>query len=502
LTQVYRFCGLLLNEKIPLSFSGPSNDAILGGIINFADNIIEISNNNETITDCNNLKKYTLYLKELLEICPENPLYCDNWNQEANSLRKAIEDIRRVSGKITGNTLIFRAIVMSALQIKKGIEEKGLKNLKRVEVYCQNTFFLDEDLILPGVDLLIISPTWVMYAPAQINLSGKEQTDMPERSENKDGEPGLPGRNSGNFVGVCKKFMGLSFKKLKLILKGGKGGKGLNGRFGRAGSAGVDGDLDRIKNRDPSIMKSKEILYRPTSMAYSMLTWNATFSEVYESRGEDGQNGEDGGRGGSGGFGGKGGYAYFFIGEEPVALSDESLQAGDGGLGEPGAGGDGGPGGDGGKTYEARYFNDIVLPEFRDKDYWRSKRIPKKILNGPRTVSRCVMHAGMIATKVTFPVFLPAIALLQFGMSWHLANINSHWKNPPESCFKFENEGEQGQTPEEKNYDGLINPQPNNFEINHEKAKLCENYINDYSVISLDDPLKCIKKTNSYYLIN
>jgi len=496
LTEVRKFCGLLLN-KVPLAFSlnDHSKLGILNEVVNYADKIIEVSNRNgiiELVEDCQKLKRYVHYIEKLLELFPENTLDSDNWNQEVQNLRRQIVDILRVSDEINGNTIIFRGILISVAQIKAKIMARSQINWNRLEIYCLNTFFLDEDLIFPGVDVLITAPTWVMYTAAEINLSGKDQAEVPQVNENKDGKPGLPGGNSGNFVGICQTFVGQ--RLLRMRLRGGKGGQGSGGKDGKVGDAGADGDLEKVKNRDPSLMISKEILYRPTSVVYSMLTWNATFSEVYESRGKCGKRGEDGGRGGSGGIGGKGGYALLLIGQEAWELDHKRLQTGDGERGQNGASGNGGQGGNGGKSYVARYFNDIVLPEFRDQDYWRSRRTAKKIMNAPRTVSRGILHAGMIATHVTLPAFLPAIALVQLGVSFHLSNINSHWKEPPEGCFELEKEGKCGKTPQEKNSHGLVGPRSSNFDINHEKTILIQNYINYNADIQQNDKLKSLIK--------
>jgi len=339
LTEINLFCGDLLS-RIPQEFTrtGIPQDEVLNRIDEYADRIIEISqeyNIQKLVERCQELKKYLHYIHELLRISPDNTLDCVDWNEKAIILRRRISGFLHVLDEMKNDTLIFHGFLISAVQVRRKIAERNIQeNLRRVEIYCLNRLFLDAGLTLEGVDLLIISPNWVISAPIIVNLSGKDQRKLPERNDNKDGNPGLPGGNSGNFLGVGRAFNNLDF--LRLTLKGGRGGQGIKGRDGECGSAGADGDLALVKSRDEKVLISKEISYDAKSLTYSMLTWNATFHEVYESKGEPGGDGENGGRGGFGGLGGKGGRALLLIGEECYEFDSERLEIGDGERGQGG----------------------------------------------------------------------------------------------------------------------------------------------------------------------
>jgi len=58
----------------------------------------------------------------------------------------------------------------------------------------------------------------------------------------------------------------------------------------------------------------------------------------------------------------------------------------------------------------------------------------------------------------------------------------------------LEKEGKCGKTPQEKNSHGLVGPRSNNFDINHEKTILIQNYMNYNADIQQNDKLKSLIK--------
>ncbi len=490
LNEIYSFLKHLSN-RIPSNFAcNNKNESltkieILDRVSTYADQIIELSRQDRTLEElvesCQELKKYKNYLLELLRIFPESVFTSESWSNETYNLQRRISDFLQISEELNEGTLIFRGILVGTARINKIIKKKNLQNFNRVEIYCLNTLFLDEELTFRGNDLFIIAPTWIMYSEVKINLTGKDQENLPEsENNNKDGEPGLPGGNSGNFVGIGTTFVSLRF--LKLVLNGGQGGRGLDGKEGERGLPGSDGNLVEVQNRVETKRVSKEPRYGGGSLVYSLLTFNAKFEEVYESQGEIGGKGEEGGKGGCGGQGGRSGKAFIFIGRDPANPKDVRLEAKDGPEGVPGEGGRGGQGGQGGTTFRGVYVNDIVLPELRSKSYWKSKSIPKRVMAAPRSASRCLLHAAMMASHVATPVFLPVVGLFQLGLSFHLSNINSKWKQKPEECSESQGEqGESGAKPDEKNCENRPPPDQNNFDHEGEKRILSLNYNNYYS---------------------
>jgi len=492
INEVYEFTRKLL-KKTPSNFARMNNsasrskDEILNEVKSYANNIIEIEILKE---DCEELIRLVCYVEELLKISPEKNLDCTSWNDEVLALQRQLGSLMEISDKLIGSSLVLKGIVIDTRYIQKMVLKQKEQEIKRIEVYCLNKFFGDDNLVLPGIDLLIISPTWFISNDMEINLSGRDQQALPqetpldndddEKKSDKDGKPGLPGGNSGNFICMGNEFMNVSW--MKLVLNGGRGGQGSEGKEGECGISGIDGDFDPVKQRDTKCMISKELCYSASSVLCSMVTLNGKFNEIYESKGEVGGRGKDGGKGGCGGRGGRNGQAFISIGKGLAEIEEQIVLEADAGPdGIAGASGKGGAGGRGGKSYKATYFNEMVLPEFRDKHFWTSRSTSKRILSAPRSASRGALHAAIIAAHIPIPILLPLLTAFQLCVSSHAAIANSRWEQAPEKSFDFEESGECGKTPEEKNYFNMIDPEPNSFNGILEKMKLNEKYLEYYS---------------------
>ena len=73
----------------------------------------------------------------------------------------------------------------------------------------------------------MIAPNWEMCNDIYIDISGRNaRARASAQAKRKDGKPGFPGGNAGNFYGI-----GINFNngKISFNLNGGKGGDGQNG---------------------------------------------------------------------------------------------------------------------------------------------------------------------------------------------------------------------------------------------------------------------------------
>lgn len=117
-------------------------------------------------------------------------------------------------------------------------------------------------------------------------------------ADGQDGADGLPGENSGFFLGWGNAIHGANH--LRVQLNGGRGSSGQDGGNGAEGANGPDGQIASIYQLDPRLLEK----IRPVPGHWLDLL-NTKYEEIYRS---SGKRGERGGRGGRGGSPGKGGF--------------------------------------------------------------------------------------------------------------------------------------------------------------------------------------------------
>lgn len=219
-----------------------------------------------------------------------------------------------------------------------------------VGVYATTQFVMDEDTVLPGVNLAILAPSWSIEGNKVIDLSGRngrtqEKPATPETPDKStiapsagvDGKAGHPGESSGNLM-----IFGLSDKdasKLTIKLNGGDGGDGQDAGDG-ARSADVipeampvDPETGEVGNYpDGSSGWQREYI-----MGHSMPTtkrfWKVT-EKTYALRGAS-----SGGRG-AGGLPGEAGI-LLSSGPRIVPIQSKGSPGSAGRPGQPGKGGKG-----------------------------------------------------------------------------------------------------------------------------------------------------------------
>jgi len=128
-------------------------------------------------------------------------------------------------------------------------------NTKLVKIKCLNTIIIDQDLIAPTTNMIVVAPRWKVQGNVAINLCGKNAESLgvlkaldgvgykvgKNGQDGTDGLPGLPGINGGNFYGMGYEFIGLN--NLTINTSGGKGSKGQEGGKGADGQAGQDASV-------------------------------------------------------------------------------------------------------------------------------------------------------------------------------------------------------------------------------------------------------------------
>ncbi len=125
------------------------------------------------------------------------------------------------------------------------------RNNPEVNIFSLNSFIMDKDIILPGVNFSILAPQWkgVGEGKKTITLKGNDGEEQgEENAENamsnhpvdfgKNGKPGNPGKNGGHFYGEAQNFSNLD--SLIINVSGGNGG------LGQSGGNGIDGDTKSL----------------------------------------------------------------------------------------------------------------------------------------------------------------------------------------------------------------------------------------------------------------
>lgn len=238
-------------------------------------------------------------------------------------------------------------------------------SVAEIRINAKERFFLDCDVNLPGINLVIVANKMSITKPTMLNVSGRNglpckkpkaqngtevrlshnlsqqaKSVTGERGEN--GQDGHPGESSGNVYFKFEEMIQPEY--LKIIVEGGKGADGQDGGDGEEGRLGQDGK-DAEDNKNRSIFKWKR------------------WAEIVS--GENGEQGKKGGDGGRSGFGGVGGYpGQVFINDKLYNADEKNpyniqIVSGEVRNGNPGKAGEGGKGGQGGRNgceYAYQYF--------------------------------------------------------------------------------------------------------------------------------------------------
>lgn len=193
--------------------------------------------------------------------------------QENYAALKKEVNVSCINGnKIIKSNFIYAHMLKSENYLKNDCpDSESSDEPKLVAVFALNTIFIDEDIVLPGGQIVFVAPQWEITGNRKIDLSGMNAPPNKARKcqlLGRNGKPGLPGAPGGVFFGIGEKF--INGPKLTVILNGGRGGNGENGCPGANGKDAV---------------------------------FNKTWCDLDLSNGQPGTNGSRGGNGGHRGFG-------------------------------------------------------------------------------------------------------------------------------------------------------------------------------------------------------
>lgn len=236
------------------------------------------------------------------------------------------------------NSLTVQANFLRASDLAKEITICG--NANQVHVHVAHTLFLDIDIRLETMDLVIISPFWVNTLEQQRSISAKGQEGPGYATPGASGEPGYDDNHKptagapacagkpgtpGNSA-FCVVMQVNSTQAVLVDTSGGNGGPGQQGGTGGHGWSRRDANWNIASNE----------WNRPDNCIYDSAV-NGVWSY------QDGLQGQSGATGGNGGVGGEGGYPT--VGAV-IALEGNGVEI----LSEKGAKGELGPGGTGGSA--------------------------------------------------------------------------------------------------------------------------------------------------------
>lgn len=133
------------------------------------------------------------------------------------------------------NVLLVKGNIINMSEI---LNLSCLDEVKLVEIFAFDTFFLDADFIRveKNLQLAIIAPKWEIIEERKIILDGHQAKPFTNDrapfgiGKFKDGKPGKPGGSAGHFMGIGQEFInGLN---LEIHVNGGVGGRGQFGGNG------------------------------------------------------------------------------------------------------------------------------------------------------------------------------------------------------------------------------------------------------------------------------
>jgi hypothetical protein len=346
------------------------------------------------------------YLKFFKQVKNDINLDVAHWVEELIPVRDKVVKYTYLAEQ---KTVQIKGKVITSDDIKSGITDDCLEQLKAVEVYATERLELSSDLNhdkLKGINFSIIAPCWVIIGeqnkldkiillnqacqentsrslPKEFNqligvyldqrvidLSGingpsyaQQKADNGEKVEgsnpdgsgkngNKgiDGLPGLPGGHGGNFFGAGEEFTNMEY--LIINVSGGQGGPGQDGGDGSKGTkATKHGSKELVQER--ALVTLKWVKH----ISGEGIEW-VKFLESYESFGKAGGKGGDGGAPGIGGRGGLAGIAKLCFPDSSqlniLAMQEEKRE---GIAGKPGTLGHGSYSGN---VYYGEYVNSKV----------------------------------------------------------------------------------------------------------------------------------------------
>jgi len=308
------------------------------------------------------------FAMNLMQVSPIITLDTNPWYAKIEALEQEFSELLKIEEiRIGEKTIIIKGFFINLSEVNKPWRSSsfyhGIKNAN-IEIYAYSAVILNENIKGYGQNLTIVSPQWIVTSPHwTIDLSGYDAKD-PNSSyfmNHIDGVIGLPGKNSGHFMGIGSKFEGM--KNLTIRANGGKGGPGGKGKDGTNGKGGMNGNKFAVENLDSGVLKSS------IPMNASLLGMKKLYQETYESRGTRGTNGTDGGKGGQGGFGGYFGEVRMIgVPEDDLPKIERQM----GRKGEDGEGGKAGKGGIGGLSFCGEYVNEKFMGMSRGQNsYWK-----------------------------------------------------------------------------------------------------------------------------------
>ncbi|CAG8575190.1 13644_t:CDS:1 [Dentiscutata heterogama] len=385
-----------------------------------------------------------------------------SWYNYISELINEIEALTSFNVYSQESLLTIEGIIIGIEDLNTAMNDQEISEISEINMFSLNSLFIDKDIIAPGINLALISPKLRVIGKRTINLKGnpgplhqpnkandgisftkeriynevydevndristqiideiaftKEKINdeaineissteerIEEKMNGKDGLPGQPGYNGGNFYAKGCIFFDLS--SLTINVSGGDGCQGQDGGDGAKGFDGIDCGEDFVKNKENSALISREKIRALSSRGNEkagvvnkalvctvkftkfLFTFNDKHEETYEYF-DPGQKGGNGGRGGIGGIGGKPGSVIF---DSPSQLLESPIILKESKRGANGKRGNAGHGGKNGPKYRGVYINERVFPTFRGYNEFNSESndshstVPDGVLNSMRAV--------------------------------------------------------------------------------------------------------------------
>lgn len=239
---------------------------------------------------------------------------------------------------------LIKSIKFPQIQIRKSREEIVIScsfvtikeimkqvrpDIKNIILIVLHTLKIDQSVVLPGVNLIILSSIIEFTDNIEINLSGtncKKNHNVLLKDDGSDGLPGYPGSNSGSLFMYAETIHNMDNVVFKV--GGGQGGNGSNGSNGSDGSNGKDA----TKN----FYKSDKLC----EVNHGITKTNKSYNRIKTLYGFTGENGGNGGKGGAGGLGGHPGIVQVYQSTKKIKdLVGTTKNGKDGNPGKAGKGG-------------------------------------------------------------------------------------------------------------------------------------------------------------------
>ncbi|KAM3146072.1 hypothetical protein pb186bvf_001729 [Paramecium bursaria] len=268
------------------------------------------------------------------QLIQQNLVFHDEYQ---NNCLKIEELFGKVFDEIQGQRLYIKGIQSSSRQLMSIHKQYFERNIEvgTILVYSQQSFVMDEDIILPGINLLIKTQQFTVNSKYQINLKGKKGKSQPKAQiENNMLPQSLKGQGQDSGSLYIDARIQYNLDNLTVNLSGGDGGDGQDGADGQNGKDGDDGNYEMVKNR--SVKCDFHFEEEPFNFTQLALTFNRT----YKCKGKSGEQGGDSGSGGIGGSIGLKGLQNFNFQSQKINIIDTQSVVGKKGQdGLPGKGG-------------------------------------------------------------------------------------------------------------------------------------------------------------------